>query len=461
MADAYAADLARLDRFYNFREALLRECHEKQRAFLEDTSQYKAALCGRRSGKTEGDAREIALDLERSSRDEWVAYAARTRGLAKDLIWARLVDINQRHQLGWNMREHEGLIQTSRGAAFRIFGFDKIPEIEKLRGYKLRRFIADEPATYDLQLKKLITSSVGPALADLRGGLTINGTPGFVCVGYWYEASTGRLPRYSQHKWTVLDNTKFPRDPRQMLAEEMRENGWTEESEAYRREWMAEWFNDPEQTVYKYVESRNRRAVPRPESDWLITLGIDFGLRNQCAWTVLGSPPHSREIYTLRSFKVSDLIPDDAADVTAELVGRFDPTTIVGDTGGLGAPYAETYNRRFGARTNHYIKAADKLGKLGHIRNLNGDLRKPRLFISETDCDDLIAEIQSLPWANERRDKEHPDYDNHCADSWLYSHTCHTSYFHEPAPPKQDPVDAWESADLERFQSQQRAGWCD
>lgn len=461
MADAYAADLARLDRFYCFREALLSECHPKQRAYLEDPSQYKAALFGRRSGKTEADARAIAIALEQSSRDEWVAYAARTRGLAKDLIWQRLVDINARFQLGWSMRENEGLIQTSRGAAFRIFGFDKLPELQKLRGYKLRLMIFDEPATYAGYLPELIKSSVGPALGDLRGTLMINGTPGFVCVGYWYEASTGKIPRYSVHRATVLDNTKFPRDPREMLAEELRENGWTIETTEYRREWMAEWLNDPEQTVYKYVEARNKITIPVRESDWLITLGIDFGLRNQCAWTLLGSPPHDRRIYTLRSFKVSDLIPDDAADVTAELVGKFDPTTIVGDTGGLGAPYAETYNRRYGARTNHYIKAADKLGKLGHIRNLNGDLRKPRLFISEQDCDDLIAEAQSLPWANERRDKEHPDYPNHCCDSWLYAHVEHTSYFHEPAPPKQDPVDAWESADLERFQTQQRAGWCD
>jgi hypothetical protein len=458
------SDLRALERHYTLRAAVYDECHPHQRAYLADDAQYAAALCGRRSGKTEADARLIGLALEAAGADEWVTYAAVTRGLAKDLIWSRLVQFCERHELAWTMREHEGLIQTPRGGAFRLFGFDKLPELEKLRGYKVRCAIFDEPATYASHLRKIVTESVGPALGDVRGKLRINGTPGPVCAGYWFEASTGRVGKFcsrkfSLHHWTAVENTKFPRDPREWFDEEKRENGWTDESATFRREYLAEWVDDPEALVYAFVGARNLRAAPCVTSDWLITLGVDFGLRNECAWTVLGSDPHSRETYALASRKVENLIPDEAAEHTREYVERYRPSKIVGDAGGLGAPYIETYNRRYGQRAGHFMHPADKLGKRGHIDALNGDLRVPRLWIDPEACSDLVDEIQHLPWKDEWRKEEHPNYPNHCTDSLLYSHTCHVSYWHEAAPPPKTQEESWEARDLERFQATQRSAW--
>lgn len=455
------------------RNRIIGELHWAQRAvilaFLAGI-QYIAALCGRRAGKTELDARIIAIALEMCGPEEWVIYAAVTRGLAKDLIWSRLVAINERHNLGWHIKDHEGLIETPRGGKFRVFGFDKLPELEKTRGYKLRCAIFDEPATYADKLDYLIRECVGPALGDLRGWLLINGTPGAVCVGFWYEASTGLRERYKTFRWTVLDNPRFPRNAQEMLDEERRENQWDEDNATYQREWLARWVNDPTAQVYKFVPDRNFiRELPEDYAErgggWVFTLGIDFGYSpDPCAWVVLGSPRNSRDMYLVYDEQQSEMLADEAAKVTRRLVERFDPQAVVGDP--AAANYIAEWNRRHADEMKCWIQPADKLEKKDAINTLNDELKAspPRFKVyeqasaSKTDC--WSHEAVHLPWKNERREEEHPGYPNHSLDAGLYASRKHRAYLHELPKPKPTVDEAAKLAQLERInrvQAQLRA----
>jgi len=454
--------LAAVDARNAIRQTVLDELHDKQRAVLEAIeggAQYITALCGRRAGKTEMDARAIALKLEDCGPDEWVIYAAVTGGLAKDLIWARLAALNERHKFGWRMVEREGLIEAKRGGKFRVLGFDKLPELQKVRGYKLRLAVFDEPATYADKLEELIRECVGPALSDVRGTLLINGTPGAVCAGFWHDASTGGKRRYRNFHWTVLDNDKYPRDAAEMLTEEREENDWTEEDATYQREWMARWVNDPSAQVYKYAQDRDAiHEMPDGYAEfgagWMFTVGVDFGYSpDPCAWGVLASHKNSRDVYLVHTEEHYELLPDEAAAITARLVARFDPGSVVGDP--AGKDYIAEWNRRHADDAKAYMRPADKLGKADAIEVLNGLLRSGRLKVLLPDSETWASQAQHLPWKNTARNEEHPAYPNHSLDCVLYASRAHRAYLNEPAK-RHQAYDKWSTVEQRKARNRRK-----
>ena len=174
-ADRRAARLV-LARRKRLIQAIARELHPRQRAVVRDASRYIALLCGRRAGKTELVARLIAIAIISSGDNEWVVFGARTQAIAKDLIWAHLVRINDEYGLGWKMSEHTGSLRAQNGARFRVFGVDDRVAIDKVRGYKIRLACFDEASTYDDLIPGLI-QSLSPALTDLSGRLVLEWRP--------------------------------------------------------------------------------------------------------------------------------------------------------------------------------------------------------------------------------------------------------------------------------------------
>jgi hypothetical protein len=439
------------------RQAIIDSCHPMQQDVLCNPSRYKAVLAGRRSGKTIMVSRAIALALEESGRDDWVLYSALTRVVAKDLIWPKLEEINGKHDLGWNMRTHEGVIVTKRGAMFRILGYDDSGQIEKSAGYRVKLFAADEPHSYATKLKYLAEQKIGPALSDLRGTLMLTGTPGIARTGYWFDSSTGRIAEYARWHWTVRENPYF-NDADGWIQDELRLRKWTVETPAFRREVLAEWCEDEGAMVYAFVGERNMCGPVELDPSGTYTMGVDFGVSDHSAWGVLYSPPHSRQVYVVHAESRGGLLPDEASEVTSRLVERFKPSRIVGDAGGLGKPYVEAYNRRYGNRAGWFMSAAEKTEKLANIHLVNGELRAGSVQIVEDWCAPLIDEVVNLVWADERREKEHPGCKNHLCDATLaYAYRAHTGYLNEVKPPPPSPDEAAARAQAERIERAQAA----
>lgn len=449
------------------RQAILDGLHAKQRAVVQALLlgiQYIAVLCGRRAGKTEMDARIIAIALEMCGHNEWVIYAALTRKLAKDLIWVHLVRLNEEYGFGWKMLHHEGAIETPRGGRFRVLGFDDTTELDKVRGYKLRAAVFDEPATYADKLEVLIRDIVGPALSDLRGWLVINGTPGHVCVGWWYEVSTGQRDRFKTFGWTVRDNPLYPRDAEAMLAEERAENHWTEEDPSYQREWMGVWVNDPNAQIYKYAPGRDDVYVlpdgyQERGGSWTFTMGLDFGYYpDPCSWSVLGSPRDSQDTYLVYDDEEYSLLPDEWAERTKALVERFELSAAVGDPS---APeYIAEWNRRHAEKAGIWVLPADKLGKMDAIKIFNDEMRSKRFKVYRPGLRHWPGQATALPYKNEKREEEHPRYPNHTTDGTLYASRKHRAYLHVVPKPPPKPDEAAKLAQQERIrkvQEQRRA----
>lgn len=428
---------------------ILGELFDIQRAIADEWlrgCRYFALSCSRRAGKTQLLARLIAISLLHSGRDEWTCFAARTLGIAKDLIWSELERINKRYELNWKINGSDLSITTPTGARFRLVGVDDRASIEKVRGKRFRLFICDEASTYQDALQNLFMSCVQPGLVDIRGSFILSGTPGYTCSGFWFDIATGALdengevkyPDYRRHHWTLRQNPHI-RDADAELADIRRQNRWTEEDPVYVREYLGEWRADDSALVYAFTRARNIipvLPVPFEPKTWLVTLGVDYGMSDHTAWVALGSPPNDQRTFVIKARKERGKLPDEVSEITEQFVKRYAPVRIVGDSGGLGKTFVEEFNRRHAAKAGIHIIPAKKADKLANIATVNGALRlanKPGgLMLLEKEAEPLAGEIQFLPWLDEARTKEHPRYANHCADSMIYSHKEHRGYLHEP-----------------------------
>ena len=133
------------------------------------------------------------------------------------------------------------------------------------------------------------------------------------------------------------------------------------------------------------------------ESQRTRLLGVDFGLRDECAWTVVTSHPHEQEVFVIHSHKTADLMPEEASRVTEALVSKYRPDVLVGDSGGMGVSYVEHWNRRFDAGLQ--MTPALKKDKRGMIDLMNGDLMSGRMKLVADAAAPLQEEFATLPWA--------------------------------------------------------------
>jgi hypothetical protein len=428
------ACLAMLHQREQWKRAIRAELFDRQIKLHDDPSQFRANHSGRRAGKSEGMPRSACLYALDSGFNEAVIIGAETQKKAKALHWANIHAIVVKHGLPFTPNGQEGCFFTPWGSRIQFWGMNDQGSVELLRGFKMRAAMFDEVATYQRMLPRLVDEVLEPALGDTGGPLTLYGTPSVTSKGPWADICLGRKGGWSAHRWCVLDNPKFPRNARAWLDSVLARNKWTEDNATFQREYLGLFVNDISGRVYEYQSPFNDvDGIPPPPwpgaQPWEYghaTIGVDFGTKKDaCAWTVYWSPKGSRDIYVVHASKAYRLLPDDASEVTRSLVERWKPTAIVGDAGGLGAPYIEAHNRRYASVAESCIQPAEKLGKLGAIALLNGEMRSGRIKVTP-EAADLAAEWTDLPWDDPTtRVKEAEGYENHCSDSALYNFRAH------------------------------------
>jgi len=491
MKGATAEELAQLFAVLEPRPWISQLCATQRRVALS-RSRWKAVTTSRRGGKTIGMLAELADALEECTRGDSVLYIAKTQGAAKELGWDKLSAINDQYALGWTFHVGDLRIEAKNGGVLLLRGAegsDAEKERQKIRGLRVRKAGLDEAQSYAASIRRLLRETIEPALGDLRGSCIVAGTPGEVMAGGWFNIShqhTGCEDKWQRFQWTVRENTFF-RDAEEYLADALRDNGWQSDHPTYQREYEGAWCADDSVQVYRYLANRNDVSnIDGYELDWPHALGVDFGIDDACAWTLLANRPYTQDVYTVLSFKLRGLTPAACADITGALVDKVSPDVLVGDGGNLGGNiYIEAVNDRLGERTKQRMVSAKKTEKRAYIDLCNGDLRAGRLKFckspllwlyddpgapqvlrdaAEKATEPLTEELETLPWANEGRLKEHAGHDNHCADSFLYAWRHFSAYLgagFEDSP--RDPVpgeaayEAW-LEDLEHTQARELAG---
>ena len=213
------------------------------------------------------------------------------------------------------------------------------------------------------------------------------------------------------------------------------------------------WLRDTNGLVYVWDASRNTIEVSATDQGSRHILGIDFGYTDSTAFCILGWPRHSQTVTVVESFKSPGLIPSACAEKVRELQARYDFDRIVGDIGGLGKGYAEEMRQRYSIP----IEPAEKRNKLGYISLLNGAFSRGELLIVKGRNQDLIRELEELPW-NEARTAPEEGFEDHLCDALLYGWRAATAFAEEPAPDEDESEqDRMRAAIQQRWQARKDA----
>ncbi len=420
------------------REKLRAMAFPAQRAFLDDRALFKAELCTRRAGKSFGIGIDIAETHERYPGDSSI-YIGLTRETARLVMWKDILDeIDARVGIGWQLNRQEQSYTHPNGAVTYFRGLDSSPkEMQKTLGQKIRRIWIDEAQGFTIDLRQLVYQKLKPALADLRGQLSLHGTPGdfigpqfapdgFTPGRHLFFAVTkqeGLFPSESREGgWSVtrrstLDNPHMRVQFLEQIAEIERDRPLFKETPQFVRDYLGQWAVASNRLVYRYGAVRNgieESAVPMSRiKAWVI--GVDFGYDDPTAFAVGGWADYDPTLYIVRAYKRPRMTLTAVADELRLLQADFPGARIVVD----GAVKQAVEELKMRERLP--LITAQKAGKHEFIQMMNSDLIEGKVKVVADACVALTDEYQALVWDDRTMvPKELASCDNHLCDGALY-----------------------------------------
>ena len=423
------------------RARLAIEQHPKQGALFADDAARKAICSGRRGGKTSGlGAWLVDGMLERPGTRQF--YITLSASLARQILWdGALSRIKRDYGIPLELTSHSGhmMVEHPNGSSIWIAGCADKSEVDKFRGQPPFRVVVDEAQGFGDYLQTLIEDAIEPGLMDNKGAIAIAGTPGPASVGYFHDATTGVVPGWSNHHFTVLDNDRIPNYPTlesriDYLRLKREQNGWTEQSATYRREWLGEWCDDAEALVYPFTRDNywtpgrdqlSGEQLPEhpyglPPGDYSYGLGVDLGFSERSTAFVLQANRRGHgELYTIRAWTESRLTPMTVAGQCHKVRQEVNQKTgsglrIVVDEGALGAGYGQEL-RDLGVGCEPAVKRE----KRAYQEWAAGLIRGKKALVHYAECRELLEEAARLPFDPETGE-EHEQFTRHCCDAWLY-----------------------------------------
>lgn len=447
--------------------AILNELYDKQRSFADSTSRHLAVLGSRRAGKTELWPR-VATVRALSRPRCLVRIWSHARLRAKELLWNKMHYLLRRHNIGYKPHEVELSFRFENDSEIRLVGADKDREIQKKRGDSSFAEIVLESQNFGSLLQPLVEDVIEPSLIDLRGTVYLEGTPGPICAGFWFDITGGNdtesqwmskgpqsVSMYEVHRLTMLDNPYIPH-AREEMEEKKKRKGWRDDNPTYLREWLGRWVNDLGSLYYSFDLSRNtyREGTVQPWGHgWNHVLGWDLGGKDDMSIVIWGWHDQDSTLYEVFSWKKSGALAQEVIDVIESAEKKYGLNIIkkVADTQGGGRMYVDDVMSRF----NHVFDNAKKSSKYEHVMLMNDDFLTGRIkvLLGSPLQEELIGLMRDPDWdplKPEYKDKpptEDPSCPNHCTDAGLYAHRAAFHYL--PREPKARKVSPYEADEYE------------
>jgi hypothetical protein len=408
--------------------------HPKQASAANDTSANVAVLAGRRGGKTEGCIPWLARDWE-SHPGKKSLYVASTIGSAREIIWDRLHDFDEKWGIGIDFNESRLEARFPNGYTIIVTGCENKKQANRVaRGKRFLRVVIDEVELFeDALIRYFIRSALKPTLMDFGGKLMLMGTPGNALIGYWYEITReeeetevgpgGKKPakRWPTYRFNALDNPfiQYPGGAAQYLKDQLEENGWSEDDPEYIIEYLGRWVTDGNAYIYPYTE----RNLWDDEDAWdtegavRTVIGVDIGDRDGCGFAVVQKRWDGEEIRVLEAYATVNLDNDELAIEIKKLMRRYRTHHVFMDSKGHGATTICKSMLNYGipakpAENNHK--------KLPLIRDTKAVLRNGKLKLHPIKCRDLILQFKQMVW-NEDRDSHQEGIPDEAIDATLWA----------------------------------------
>lgn len=392
----------------------------RQREFVDDPAKLKAAVCGRRAGKTYACFSGL-YDRGREVRALY-PYIALSSVQARRIMWPVIRETNERQRLGLKLNDHELTAEIPEtGSTIFCVGGDDMRKVEALRGGKYGRVVIDEPASFPKSLLRYLCEDVlDAALLDLDGDMWLVGSPNAACVGHFYDLTTGantEVAKIPTHHWTVLDNPHIPHAA-DWLRRKRESKKWAADHPVYLREYMGQWIRDMSSLVFRFDRARHLvNAVPDGLSG---VVGVDLGASakiESMAFVTQLWEKHSKVVYTRRATKHANMNVSDGAEHLQKLFAEFPSLRhAVVDEGGLGKGYTSEWRMRKGLA----VQAAEKKEKNTYVEFLNDALDSDLVkLLDGPETRALVEEVELLQWDEDRKAFD-DRFADHCTDAWLY-----------------------------------------
>jgi hypothetical protein len=407
-----------------------------QRAFIDDPSRLKAALCTRRSGKSYACGVYMLGEALRHP-GATVLYVALTRESAKRIMLKDILRVLDRgHAIGARFNEVELSVTLPNGSVIYLLGVDASDaERDKLLGQKYRLAVVDESASYRISLRDLVYATLRPATADYRGTIALIGTPGNVRSGLFFDVTTGTEPGWSVHRWSARDNPHLDWDSE--IADFVAGNPAVRDTPRFKQMFLGQWVVDTSALIFAgYDPTRNdvvAESLPADLDNYVFVLGVDLGFSDATALTLVAYARHDPTLWVLRSQKRAGL---DVSETAAWIRRWADQVPIA-------ATVADTSSRQVveELRRRHAIpiEAAEKAGKGEAMIMMSSDLLTGRVRVLQPQCSQLTDEWAGAVWDEAARERgrliEHPGCTVDCIDSALYAWRRATNYAARPLGP--------------------------
>lgn len=414
--------------------------HEKQAAVANDRSNNIAVLAGRRAGKTEGCIYWLAKDW-RAYPGKKSLYVASTIGSARDIIWDRLHDFDEKFSIGIEFNESRLEARFPNGYTIAVTGCENKKQANRVaRGKRFVKVVIDELELFEDQLiRYFIRSALKPTLMDFGGKLMLMGTPGNALMGFWYEV-TGAYSltpandnddeseyakirrRWSVHHFSALDNPfiGYEGGAKQYFKDQLAENGWSEDDAEFITEYRGLWANDSNAFIYSFSPGKN---LYDEDDEWDIggalrtVIGVDIGDQDGCGFSVVQKRWDGDEIRIVESYSTINLDDDELAAEIRKLMRRYKSHNVFMDSKGHGATTICKSMLNYGipakpAENNHK--------KLPLIRALKAILRNGKGKLHPTRCKDLVSQLKAMVW-NDERDSHQDGIPDESIDSTLWA----------------------------------------
>lgn len=429
MSDILAFALAELKR----RNALKKDISfPRQEAFINDESQFIAAVTTRRAGKTSALAVKFQKTMTKYPKS-LCRYIGLTRDSAKDIMWPVLQEMNEMH--GWNavFTESNLTMTLPNGARLKLLGADMKNFIKRLKGAKSPAVAIDEAQDFGDHLESLIDDVLTPTLADYNDSwLAVTGTPGPIPRGVFYDITESAKGGYSVHRWSLFDNPYLP-NAKQFVERLKIKKNWDDKTPTYLREYRGIWVLDLDSLLIRYDETINDYDT-LPAANWTYITGVDLGFKDSDALGTIAYSDHIKEIYLVEEELAAGEGISELAERLTKNIEKYNPVKLPTDEGALGKKIAEEIRRRFQIP----LIPAEKSRKMENVALLNDYLRRG-LFKAKKSSrfveDSYRVQID--------HEKSTPDrlvvkkgYHSDIMDAVLYAFKESTAYANEPAAKK-------------------------
>lgn len=270
---------------------------DKQKEVITDRfSSAKCVICGRRSGKTNLNAKTLVDACAEPNTPCCYIHLTFSNGIAQ--AYDNIIKAAENAGLViTDKSETTGDIVFSNGSSIRIRGNANTAEAEKVRGFTYKLVIIDECQS-QRNLRYLVEEVIQPLQLDFeKHCLILTGTPPRVPHTFFESAYKGH--EYTSYHWDLRNNPFIP-NAEKVIQEICEKKGLSLDSPLIQREYLGQIVYDTEALVYKDYKTYKKIDSFKPNRCYI---GVDFGFSDYNAVIVLMADIEKKCAYITDEYK--------------------------------------------------------------------------------------------------------------------------------------------------------------